>query len=82
MELTEDELKVMKMMHTELTADEIADELNMRYYSFQAIVARLCRFYRVRGRVGLVRMALLNKIISINDLKTTKKQSNESVLEN
>lgn len=70
MELTEDEIKVMKLVHTDLSGDEIAERLNMRYHSLQAVIQRLCRYYRVRGRVGLVRHALLNQIITIDDFKT------------
>jgi DNA-binding CsgD family transcriptional regulator len=69
MELSDDELKILKILHTDLTAMEISGFLNIPYFTVQSTIQRLCGYYRVRGRIGLVRVALLKKIITIKDLE-------------
>lgn len=74
-DLDNEEIRLMRLLVTDATAMEISKIMNMPYFTCQAKINRLATFYRVRGRVGLVRCAFANGIVTLKEIADKRLQA-------
>lgn len=65
--LTEEDKKLMRLLVTDMTAQQIAKHLEMDYFACQHAISRLALSFKVRGRVGIVRMAFISGLVIPSD---------------
>lgn len=67
-ELTDQEVDLMRYLVTDMTATEIALKMDLQYFQLQNLVYKLTNVFKVRGRVGLVRTAFKLGLVTLNEL--------------
>ena len=66
--LSDEEKQLMIWLVTDKTVMEISVIMELNYFQVQSMVSRLSTSFRVRGRIGLFRMAFKLGLINPKDL--------------
>jgi LuxR family transcriptional regulator, transcriptional regulator of spore coat protein len=72
MKLTRREMEVLKLIGSELTTEQIANNLHLSVPTIETHRRNLFRKVGVQSAVGLVKVAILNNWIKIEPPKTIK----------